>query len=295
MLNFDENALKALATEHATAQLLVIEQGKTRFEQNFDPAPVDVFAVQKGLIALLFGIASDVGLVDLDDPINHHLTPSWTKLPPQDEASLTIRTLLTMTSGMSDDLGTLGVVGATWRYNNVAYNYLKKILTTQTALGLNQLTRQWLTGPLDMTDTQWIERHQRLPDGTAFTGLLSTAKDLARLGALVLAEGQHDGSPLVPRWYCDHIAKPGSSENPAWGLCWWNNASAHFMMPMRDGVQEGQIIPSAPPDLIATRGAAENGLYVVPSLGVIVARTARPGQNSIPGSFEQALWKCLCG
>lgn len=294
MTHIDPQALQALAADHGTAQLIVQEYGRTAFEATFDPGAVDVFAVQKGLVSLLFGMACKAGLVDLDDAINHHLEPGWTGLAPQQEASLSVRTLLTMTTGMSDDLGALGSIGTTWRYNNVAYNYLKKILCRHTGLTLNEVTREWLTGPLGMAATRWVERKALLPDGTALTGLSSTAADLIALGGLML-EGGRD---LVPGWYLDDIASPGSGENPAWGLCWWNNHSPHFMLPMRDGRREGPIIAAAPADLIAARGAGENGLYVVPSLGLVVARTAqtpRPGVTKSRGSFERPLWDLLCG
>ncbi|MBS02791.1 MAG: hypothetical protein CMQ24_08825 [Gammaproteobacteria bacterium] len=290
-MKLNETALAELAEAHGTAQIVVTESGHRIYERLFTDEAVDVFAVQKGLVALLFGIAGEQGLVDLDDPINHHLTPGWTELGPSDEASLSVRTLLTMTTGMSDTLGPQGTVNRTWRYNNVAYNYLKKILCLHTGLTLDEVTREWLTGPLGMTSTRWVDRDQILPDGRPLTGLLSTAADLAALAALVLDRGRD----LVPAWFIAEMTRPGSDENPAWGLCWWANNRGHFMVPMRDGTRDGPIIPAAPRDLIAARGAGENGLYVVPSLGLTVTRTARPGRATVRGSFERPLWELLCG
>ncbi len=291
MQQLNEKALSELALARGTAQLVVVLGGERVYAEAFDPSPVDVFAVQKGLVALLFGIAAEAGLVDLDDPINHHLEPGWTRLGPSDEAMLTVRTLLSMTTGMSDDLSAEGVINRTWRYNNVAYNYLKKILCQHTDLTLNELTEQWLAAPLGMQATRWIEREQRLPDGRPLTGLASTADDQAMLGHLVLERGRD----IVPAWFIEEMTRPGSEENPAWGLCWWNNRANRFMVPMRSGTREGPIVPAAPDDLIAARGAGENGLYIVPSLDLIVARTAAPGAGAVRGSFERPLWELLCG
>ena len=46
--------------------------------------------------------------------------------------------------------------------------------------------------------------------------------------------------------------------------------------------------------MIAARGAMENYLYVVPSLDLVVARTARPikrGQG--PTGFDRRFWEAL--
>ena len=285
----------ALAQETGSAQITIIYRGKTLANAAFAPAPVDVYAVQKGLTVLLFGIAEAKGLLRITDPVNRYLNPGWTNLPPELEASLTIKTLLNMTSGMDDMLNPLGQIGQTWRYNNTSYNYLKKVLCLCSGMDLQATTRNWLTGPLGMTQTSWVDREQRLPDNTPLTGLLATANDLAMLGTLVGQQGRHDGGQLVPAEFISMLGKPGSAENPAWGLCWWNNNQAHYKNPMQENVtHEGPIIPAAPAELIAARGAMQNALYVVPALELVVARTASPplpGQR--PKPFEQVFWSLL--
>lgn len=282
------------ARETGSAQLVVILEGRCVAEAAFDPAPVDVFAVQKGLVSLLAAMVADRGMIDIDDPVNRHLPSGWTALPAADEARLTLRHLATMTTGMDDALGPLGTIGVDWRYNNVAYNYLKRILCERTGETLDGLTA-WLTEPLGMASTSWIERSARLPDGRPLTGLLSTASDLARLGQLVLQRGRWRDEPLVPEAWIDEMAAAGSIDNPAWGLLWWNNDASGFRVPMReDRRYEGPIIPSAPTDLIAARGALDNHLGIVPSRDLIVARTARPVERGErPAPFERGFYERL--
>ncbi|SVB44547.1 uncharacterized protein METZ01_LOCUS197401, partial [marine metagenome] len=102
--------------------------------------PVDVFAVQKGVLAILIGIAEEKYLLEVSDHMNHHIDPEWTKLSPWDEAKLTLETLMNMTTGMNDRLEADGDIGKTWRYNNVAYQQLKRILERHTGLSLQQLS-----------------------------------------------------------------------------------------------------------------------------------------------------------
>ncbi|HIG42468.1 MAG: serine hydrolase [bacterium] len=293
-VGWDSSGL-ALAVEFAescqAAQLVVCHRQGILAQAVFDPDPVDVYAVQKGLLYVLVAIAEEKYLLEISDPVNHHLDPEWTNLSPWDEASLTIETLLSMTTGMDDELNALGIVGETWRYNNTAYNYLKKILSIQSGLDLNELTRTWLLEPLGMSETRWVERNARLPDGTPFTGLSSTAADLTRLGLMVLK----DGDGIIPKYYLDQMSRPGSKENPAWGLCWWNNHQEFFKVPMREEkTHSGALIPDAPADLIAARGAQENYLYVVPGLDLVVAKTTRvSGEGQRPPRFEREFWSLL--
>ena len=289
------SAAVEFALENHSAQLVVVQAGKTIVNISFDPAPVGVVGVQKGLRSSLIGIAEEKYLLETCDAINHHLAPEWTNLSPWTEASLSIERLLAMTTGMDDELNELGTVGESWRYNNTAYNYLKKILTLHTGMTLNELSVEWLFDPLGMTETRWIDRSQLLPDGTPISGLTSTAFDLAKIGQLVLNGGNHEDTNIVPSHYLNQMIAPGSEENPAWGYCWWNNNQPHHLQPFREHkIIEGTILPQAPADLIAARGLLENGLYIVPSLQLVVARTALPGTpKERRDKFEQPFWGLL--
>jgi CubicO group peptidase (beta-lactamase class C family) len=285
-LNIDAAALaavRAYSQQSGTHQLVVKYQGVTIIDDATSDEPVDVFAIQKGLVSLLIGVAEDKYLIETCDSINHLMDPEWTSLSPWDEAKLTVETLLNMTTGMNDELAAQGVVGESWRYNNVAYNYLKRILEEQTGQSMQALSKQWLFESAAMNSTHWVERAQVLPDGRPLTGLMSTANDIVKLGELVLKHG--DG--LVPKYYIDQIAKPGSNENPAWGWCWWNNNQSSFRLPMREEkLIQGVPNPLAPADMISARGAFENVLNIVPSMQLIVARTAKE-RTGVPAKVNE--------
>jgi len=289
-------AVEEMARSTGTAQLVVTHPDGAVLDIVFSPEPVDVYAVQKGVMALLLGIAQEKYLLEITDNANHHLTPEWTGLSPWDEAKLTIEILMNMITGMDDELKPLGEIGKSWRYNNTAYQYLKKILCDHTDMSLQALSDSWLFDPIGLNQTTWVNRPQLLANGIPISGMLSTAQDLSRIGLLVLGKGDIQGDTIMSeKFYFDELAAPGSEENPAWGLMWWNNHSSHHRNPMREQkIVDGPAIPQAPADLIAARGAVQNHLAVVPSLELVVARTTQtPAAGERPAHFEQEFWRLL--
>ena len=286
------------AQTHDTDQVVIVEGGRLAVNVGFGCEPDDagdVFAVQKSLFAVLLGIARDKGMLDVDDPLSAYLPPGWTRLPISDEARLTVRHVITMTTGMNDRLEPRGEVGETWRYNNTAYNYLKRILIERTGMGLDELTRAWLLDPIGMTHTRWVDRDGVLPDGRRISGLETSALDMARLGLLVAAGGRFGAQNLLPDAdYRRAMLSPGSDANPAWCFSWWRNDQTHFMLPFRDRVYAGVPVPGAPRDAVMAWGAGDNRLYVVPSLSRVIARRGRsafpPGEGD---SFDGRFWALL--
>lgn len=278
--------------ENNSAQFVVLQDGRRLVDETFSTSSVDVFAVQKGLFSLLVSMAERKGLLRRDDCMADSLGGGWTNLAPELERSVTIRHILTMTTGMADDLTAFGEIGRSYRYNNVAYNYLKQMVCSIAGSSLNELSSRWLTEALGMRQTRWLDRETLLPNGSAVSGLVSTAQDLSRLGLMVLRGGRWAGVQILPDpgWLSDMV-QPGSEDNPAWGLLWWNNNQDSFRMPMAESRRiEGRLIPDAPPDLVMTRGAHGNHLGILPSLQLVVSRTALSQTDQ---GFERELWRRL--
>lgn len=286
--------IENLLASTGSAQGVVWQGGELLLDWAGKPDPVDVFAVQKGLLTILIGIAEEQYLLETIDHINHHLDPEWTELSPWDEAKLSIETLLSMTTGMADDLSLQGEINQTWRYNNVAYNYLKQILTLQSDMSLQELSKQWLFEPLGMSSSHWVERDQKLPSGHGITALLSTAREVAEIGKLILNRGKVGEQQLLQGYFIEQMLSQSAKENPAWSWGWWNNRSEFHLRAMREdsGAIEGPIVPKAPDDLIAARGAFGNYLHIVPSMNLVLVRTCTPDAEK-PRAFERNLWDII--
>lgn len=280
--------LQQLCQDEGTAQISVSKAGILVFDQCLMSKPVDVYAVQKGILSILIGIAEARYFLERVDAMNHILDPEWTQLTKPDEASLTVEILMNMTTGMNDQLQKQGQVGKDWFYNNVAYQKLKLALSLQTGLELNALTQAWLLEPLGITDTVWITRPEDA-DGHAFTALQTTAQSLCKIGEALLND------QLVDPYYRAALGTPSASTNPAWHLLWWNNQAQSHMRPGSDQVFAKPLLPHAPKDLISARGLGGHHLSISPSLDLVVAQTFDPASapSAPKRANQQAFWDLI--
>ena len=74
-----------------------------------------------GSIAFLIGVGVDKGLIDIGKPVSSYIGGGWTKATPEQEAAITIRHMLSMTSGQDfRGLALRGVAGDQFAINAAA-------------------------------------------------------------------------------------------------------------------------------------------------------------------------------
>jgi CubicO group peptidase (beta-lactamase class C family) len=281
------------ARDNSSTGVVIVHRGRLLAERYWpgraalpptrDGKPVeDVASVQKSVISVLMGIAVERNLVSLDAPVSKYLGAGWSQAQGASENAITIRHLMSMSSGLDEALQPQHQAGHHWFYNTPAYSRLITVLARASGLEPNVYTTEWLASQIGMTDTRWIARPEGGPNPY---GLATTARDLARFGLLVLARGKWNGVPIVSERYLAESVRPSQTMNPSYGLLWWNNSAP------------GRPIPSAPPDVYSARGAADRRVYVVPSLDVVITRLgALPPLSAAGGldpGFDRELWKRL--
>lgn len=250
----------------------------------------DVASVQKSVTSVLLGIAIQKKLLKLDDPVSKHLGKKWSQADPEQESAIRVFHLATMTSGLNKNLEFVAAPGTRWSYNTSAYAKLMELIESASGLDRDELTRSWLTEPLGMKNTRWMER-PRLISKTAGNryGLVSTARDLARLGILIENRGQWQNKTIYR--YDDYFRKmsqPSQNLNPSYGYLWWLNGQKTGR---RQGpLSQGFSIPAAPDDLFAAAGALGRRLYIVPSKHLIVVRLGAQPKPRYPNEFWKALF-----
>ena len=297
------------ARGQGTTGFLVIQDGKVLVERNW-PLPADaakfkadmtygvagdgalmedVASQQKSFVAVLAAIAVDKGLLDVERPVSAYLGAGWSKAPPEAEAKIRVLDVLTMSSGLRPNFTYAAPASTTFLYNTPVYAITKKVLAAAAKAPLETITHDWLTAPLGMADTAWRQRPAAFADVGNPTGLVTTPRDTAKFGQMVLDGGKAaNGKRVVSQAQLSALLMR-SATNPAYGRLWWLNGSAYVMRPA--GVRvEHALIPTAPADTVAALGASDRKLYVTPSRKLIVVRM---GQAAPDRDFDETLWAKL--
>lgn len=259
----------------------------------------DVASTQKSVIAILAGIARDKGLLVFDDPVSTYLDIGWSQTNPEQEANITVRHLLSMTSGVSEELEFVFSAGEEWSYINKAYSLVNDVIQAASGKEPDEFTREWLTEPLGMTHTGWIVRSEFFRQWNT-NGLVTTAPDLARFGLLIQSGGRWKDETIISHDSLDQVLSPSSSFNPSYGLLWWlNNPEGWRWVRNSDKVTPGLMIADAPKDLVAAMGTSERRCYVVPSHDLVITRTGSTWMLDADGDFvssrdfDRQLWALL--
>ena len=231
----------------------------------------DVQSVTKSVLALLFGQAMADGHVRGPDELVALRLPAMLRLATDARVQrLRFAHLLTMTAGWppdetarrdrDDDLRWLlrrpfvAEPGARFAYDNGAANLLALALAQAVGEPLADYARRRLFQPLGIERFAWRRGAQGHALGAIGLSLSTTA--MARLGELVLAEGQWQGRALVPRAYLRDLAQRHNAGGPplgaAYGYLWWLGA--------------GSLMAS---------GYGGQWIHVEPALQLVVAVTSR--------------------
>jgi len=253
----------------------------------------DVASCQKSVASVLVGIAQDKGLMEIDDAVQKYLGKGWSNASPTQEKQITIRHLISMNSGLDDRLRFVAPPNTKWKYNTNAYSLSLRAVAAAAKRTPNEITKMWLTRPLGMKDSRWIERKLPTiaPPETNKLGFATTAHDLARFGLLALRRGQWSKAQVVSADFLKQSAHPSQKINPAYGFLWWLNGQKYFVRGQR--TMQGPLNTEAPSDMFAALGALGRKCYVVPSLDLVVTRLGDEPNTSDKKNFDLEFWRLM--
>lgn len=153
--------------------------------------------------------------------------------------------------------------GTVWKYSGGLSQLLAAIVEQKTGKRLDVFAAEALFGPLGITNFEWLGSSKWQPQGrpSAASGLRMKARDLARIGSLLLHKGVWDNRQIVPSEWIQlssqrHITESvrGARGIYGYGFQWWPGRS--------------NSIPSY--EIIAGFGNGGQQLLVVPEHHLVV-------------------------
>jgi CubicO group peptidase (beta-lactamase class C family) len=237
----------------------------------------EVASVQKSVTSALVANAAAAGHLAIDDGVSQYLGPGWSAAPAEVEEAITIRHLLSMSSGLDVELRHVAPAGERWFYNSVAYHLLHPVIEAATDTSLGDWSTRSLFAPIGAPGATWELRPPQA-DVAGFS-LLMTAREMARFGVLVLGGGVWESVAVLPADYLRTALRPSQADNPSYGMLWWLNSAPR------------KSVPPAPADMVSAQGGRGQRIYVVPSMKTVVVRQS--DQRSEDNRLDETLWRAL--
>ncbi len=262
----------------------------------------DLRSISKSVVALLVGIALGEGKFPaLDSPV-FDAFPEFAALATPEKRKITFRQLLTMSSGFAWDetipysnpanserrlidssdpvrfvleQPLVAAPGELYNYNGGNTALLAEAIARLNGKRIEDYAREKLFAPLGIADSEWV----RMPangDTAAASGLRLRPRDTAKLGQLMLADGQWNGRQVVPKGWAADSVKPriNGAGIYFYGYQWWLGRS---------------LLAGREIDWIAGFGFGGQRLFIVPTFDLVVFVNSghyRDGlQNVIPAAI----------
>ncbi len=280
--NYNKQALKSEAIkyleEHKTTAFLVIQDEQIIYEKYWrncaDSTASNLFSATKSIVSLLVGIAIDEGKISsVYDPIGKYI-PEFTH---DKRGEISIRNLLTMSSGLDWDeryTSPFSVTTQAYYGNNLRelvtsqklidrpgreFKYLSSdtqllayVVENATGITLSKYAQEKIWKRIGAEYKGIWSKDDKNGDERAFCCFHTNAKDIARIGQLILNKGKWNGGQIVSETYIneattaakDLIDKNNKPVN-FYGYQWWILPKNEMQIPYMRG-HKGQYIYTIP-------------------------------------------------
>jgi len=282
-----------------TLALVVVKNDTLVYEEYWDDfnksSISNSFSIAKSVCGLLTGFAVQDGYIkSIDEPIGKYLPEFATG----DKAKITIRHLLTMSSGTDWDESYSSPFSATTK----AYygNDLRKVVTAVNVKHTPGTFWEYHSGDTELlglvlekatgkrlsdyaSEKLWRPMHAEYPalwsldtdNGMekAYCCFNATARDFARIGSLMLNKGKFRGTQLLDNKFVEESIKPCNVKDADgkpvgyYGMQWW-------LLPDRDGV-------------FYARGILGQYVIVVPKKNIVVVRLGKKRGEPVNDSYDE--------
>ncbi|MDR1116049.1 MAG: CapA family protein [Tannerella sp.] len=223
--------------EYGTVAYVIIQNGELLFEQYWDDysprSHSNSFSMAKSIISFAIGCAIDDGVINhIDQPVSDF----FSQFGSYNGKQMTIRHLLTMSAGVDfqeaytslfspttqlyygNDLGKIifGMKqieepGVNFVYQSGVTQLLAFILEKATGENISSYVSRRLWTPIQAEENALWSLDRKDGSEKAYCCFNSNARDFARLGQLVLNEGQWNGTQIISEQYITDATTADSS------------------------------------------------------------------------------------
>jgi CubicO group peptidase (beta-lactamase class C family) len=182
-----------------------------------------------------------------------------------------------------DNVPAVAEPGERFDYNNVNFQALGGVLEAATGRRYAEYLSEKLWKPIGAGDAAvWLDR----VGGSArtFGYLFADPRDWARLGLLLLHEGECAGRPVVPKAFIREMLKP-SPAGPTYGLGIWLANDEHQ--------RREEEAPFAAPGIFYLDGRFKQRVYIVPSHDLVIVRVGENARGWEESALPNAVLKAL--
>jgi len=282
MLESTEEFAKASGSECA----MVIENGRLIYSWGRCDKKFYVASIRKSFLSMIFGyfignqIILDATLADynIDD-----------KNPPlnDQEKRASVNNLLSSTSGVYHEAAASdgndlpernsALPGEKFYYNNWDFNALGTIFENQTQSKIFKVFSDSISQRIGMQDFNWeVDGRYDFSDVSIHPAYHfdMTARDLARVGLMVLNSGKWNGTQILPpNWIREITSKKISVSNDygggSYGYMWWVNDGGYMV-----------DFSGVSPDAFSAQGHWSQIILVIPSKQLVIVHRATKNLDS---------------
>ena len=270
----------------------------------------DVRSISKSVVSACIGIAiKQKKIKSIDDPIFNYL-PDYIQYKTELNSKITIRNLLTMSSGIKWDEDSPYTVtkndetqmenssdpvayplslpmaekpGTVWKYNSGGVQVLAHIIKNVSGYDVDEFARHFLFDSLGIKDSQWIKIHNKVP--AAASGLRLRSRDIAKFGLVYLNKGKYNHVQVIPKKWVDQsfetsILRDTTTKTRGYGYLFWTQCDTINQKPHR---------------IISARGNGGQRIFfdVKSKLIVVITAGNYNNDNNVVNSGQVALDKYI--
>jgi CubicO group peptidase (beta-lactamase class C family) len=245
----------------------------------------ETMSATKSITSILFGIALDRDLISSVNTSINDFFPEYIGDNPL-KKNITLKHLLTMQAGLEfNDNNSIELAnhatnsveyvlsremtsnpGTKYVYNDGCPQVISGVIQKVSGITEEEFANQYLFGPLNIENYHW----EKLKDNrtTAFAGLSLTARDMAKIGVLMLENGIWNGQQIVSSDWISTSTRKQVNTSDKYGYYWWLDL---------------------PDDLYYAAGSGGQHIYIDPENELVLVTIADPGGQELANGISSLI------